>query len=227
MILLLDNQDSFVFNLDRYFRLLGQQTLVIRSNAIDTSQIERLQPKGIVISPGPKTPDSAGVTLRAIRRFYPTIPILGVCLGHQAIGQAFGARVIRATRPVHGKSDLVFHNQDSRLLAELPNPFTAARYHSLVIDPATIPDELVATAFTNDGVVMAVEHREAKLFGVQFHPESVLTVAGLQLLAAFVRFCDLEVNLPLPTPDFEMRHTQSNSNVSAECNPVSECSNGT
>lgn len=185
MILLIDNYDSFVHNLARYLIELGCQTHVIRNDAITVEEIRRLVPAGIVISPGPCTPAEAGISCDVIREFGATIPLLGVCLGHQAIAAALGGRVIRAKEPVHGRTSLVYHNGTS-LFAGLPSPFRATRYHSLIVEESTLPKELVVTARTSDGVPMALAHRSWPVWGVQFHPESVLTQHGRQLLANFL-----------------------------------------
>jgi anthranilate synthase/aminodeoxychorismate synthase-like glutamine amidotransferase len=185
MILLIDNYDSFVYNLDRYLQRLGQSTLVVRSDAITAESIVRLRPSAIVLSPGPKSPDDAGCSMEVVRRFTGVIPILGVCLGHQAIGQSLGARIVRAAAPMHGKSSWIRH-QGSRILEGLPSPMQVGRYHSLVIDPESLPDCLRATAWTEDGVLMAIEHCEHPVFGVQFHPESILTEHGYEILSAFL-----------------------------------------
>lgn len=185
MILLIDNYDSFVHNLARYLIELGCQTHVIRNDAITAEEIRRLVPAGIVISPGPCTPAEAGISCDVIREFGATIPLLGVCLGHQAIAAALGGRVIRAKEPVHGRTSLVYHNGTS-LFAGLPSPFRATRYHSLIVEESTLPKELVVTARTSDGVPMALAHRSWPVWGVQFHPESVLTQHGRQLLANFL-----------------------------------------
>ncbi|MFN6163977.1 MAG: anthranilate synthase component II [Planctomycetota bacterium] len=199
MILLIDNYDSFVYNLDRYLRRLGQTTLVVRSDAISADSITRLKPSAIVLSPGPKSPDEAGCSMEVVRRFSGWIPILGVCLGHQAIAQSFGAKIIRAPAPVHGNASWI-HHRDSRLMEGLPSPLSVGRYHSLIVDPETIPDALRATAWTDDGIIMAIEHREHLVFGVQFHPESILTPCGYEILAAFLRRCGLSTR-PIPSPD--------------------------
>jgi anthranilate synthase/aminodeoxychorismate synthase-like glutamine amidotransferase len=185
MILLLDNYDSFVYNLDRYFQRLGHPTLVLRSDSIASDGVARLKPSAIVISPGPKDPDHAGCSMEVVRRFCGSIPILGVCLGHQAIGQALGAKIVRAKEPMHGKASWIHHTSD-RLLADLPERFQVGRYHSLVIDPETMPECLRATAWTHDGTIMVVEHREHAVFGVQFHPESILTEHGYAMLSNFL-----------------------------------------
>jgi anthranilate synthase/aminodeoxychorismate synthase-like glutamine amidotransferase len=199
MILLLDNYDSFVYNLDRYLQRLGQTTLVVRSDSVSSEWITRLRPKAIVISPGPKAPEDAGCSMEVVRRFTGVIPILGVCLGHQAIGQSLGAKVIRATVPMHGKASWISH-QGSRLLAGLPSPMRVGRYHSLVLDPASIPDALRVTAWSQDGVVMSIEHRDHPVFGVQFHPESILTENGYEILSAFLRESGM-VGHPIPPSD--------------------------
>jgi anthranilate synthase/aminodeoxychorismate synthase-like glutamine amidotransferase len=196
MILLIDNYDSFVFNLARYFERLGQRTMVVRNDAIDAACVRKLRPVAVVLSPGPCTPTEAGCSLELVRDLHGEMPILGVCLGHQAIGQAFGASIVRAAEPMHGRSSLVHHSA-SRLFAGLSSPTTACRYHSLIIDRETLPGELNVTAELESGVIMAVEHRDFPVFGVQFHPESVLTSDGYFLLANFLRLagCEVPVNI--------------------------------
>lgn len=190
MVLMLDNYDSFTYNLVQYLGELGVEVVTHRNDCITVGEVERLAPERIVISPGPCTPDEAGISLALIERFAGQVPILGVCLGHQAIGQAFGGRVIRADEVMHGKTSPVHH--DGRgLFAGLPNPFTATRYHSLVVEWATLPDCLEVTAWTchADGrphEIMGLRHRELAVVGVQFHPESVLTQHGHALLANFL-----------------------------------------
>jgi len=185
MILLIDNYDSFVFNLARYVRELGEDAVVRRHDATTLEEIDRLQPSHIIISPGPCYPGEAGISTDVVRRFGPTIPILGVCLGHQCIGAAYGAAIVRAGRPVHGKAARIRH--DGRgLFAGLPTPFLAARYHSLVIARAGLPAELRVTATADDEEIMAVEHVRHPVVGVQFHPESVLTEHGYVLLDRFL-----------------------------------------
>ncbi|MFY7873809.1 MAG: anthranilate synthase component II [Pirellula sp.] len=203
MILLLDNHDSFVYNLDRYLKQLGQSTLVVRSDAITLDAILRLDLDAIVISPGPKAPDDAGCSMEVVRRLSNQIPILGVCLGHQAIGQAFGGKIVRANQPMHGKSSIIEHN-GSRLFQNIPNPFQVGRYHSLVIDPETLPDNLKVTAWTVDHTIMAVEHTSMPVFGVQFHPESILTEDGYQLLTNFLNAAGLHAK-PIPKKDLMLR----------------------
>lgn len=185
MILVIDNYDSFVHNLARYFRELGQTTRVCRNDAIDPSEVADLKPSHIVLSPGPCTPDEAGISVGVVERFGATIPILGVCLGHQCIGQAYGARIVRAQRPMHGKTSLVRHDEQG-LFAGLPNPLKVARYHSLVVEPAGLPPGLVATAHSEEGEIMALRHRRHPVVGVQFHPEAVLTDRGYDLLRSFL-----------------------------------------
>ena len=185
MVLLIDNYDSFVHNLARYVRELGEETVVRRHDGTSHEEIERLRPSHIIISPGPCSPGEAGISTDVVRRFGPTIPILGVCLGHQCIGAAYGAGIVRAGRPVHGKAARIAH--DGRgVFAGLPNPFLAARYHSLVIARAGLPAELRVTATAEDGEIMAVEHVRHPVIGVQFHPESVLTEHGYVLLDRFL-----------------------------------------
>lgn len=201
MILLLDNYDSFVYNLDRYLQRLGQRTLVVRSDAINVESIERLECLGIIISPGPKTPDEAGCSLEVVRRFAGRIPILGVCLGHQTIGQAMGGRIVRAPEPIHGKSSLI-HHSNSRLMQDIPSPFAAGRYHSLVVEEATLPDCLIKTAWSRDGLIMGIEHREWPLMGVQFHPESILTDVGYTILKNFLDCIGMKSPDKLPLNDY-------------------------
>jgi len=183
LILLLDNFDSFVHNLARYFQELGTETAVVRNDAISVEEIRRQQPQAIVLSPGPCTPREAGITLEVIRELGGEVPILGVCLGHQAIGMAFGAPLKRAQKPMHGRTSPVQHERTG-LFAGLPQPMQVMRYHSLVLDEVTSP--LRVTARTDDGVVMAIEHAQLPIWGVQFHPESVLTVGGHLLLSNFL-----------------------------------------
>jgi anthranilate synthase/aminodeoxychorismate synthase-like glutamine amidotransferase len=185
VILLIDNYDSFVYNLARYLCELGCSTRVVRNDALSVDQIERMAPQAVVISPGPCAPAQAGISVELVRKLSPSIPLLGVCLGHQAIGEALGAHIARAPAPVHGFSCPV-HHDSSRLFAGLPNPLHAGRYHSLCIIEETLPSELRVTARAEDGVVMAIEHVSRPTFGVQFHPESVLTECGHRLLANFL-----------------------------------------
>ena len=185
MILLIDNYDSFVHNLARYIRELGWPTNVVRNDAVDLATIERLSPSHIVISPGPCTPNEAGISIALIERFSSRIPILGVCLGHQCIGQAFGGKVVRARRPMHGKTSLIRHDGIG-IFAGLPNPLRATRYHSLVVAKEGLPDDLMITAESEEGEIMALRHRRWPVVGLQFHPEAVLTEHGHDLLQNFL-----------------------------------------
>jgi anthranilate synthase component 2 len=186
MILVIDNYDSFTYNLVQYLGELGAKLEVVRNDALDADGVARLAPERIVISPGPGNPDQAGVSLEVIRRLGPTTPILGVCLGHQAIGQAFGATVARARTQMHGKTSEIRH--DGRgVFSGLPSPFVATRYHSLVVLADTVPEELEVTARAEDGEIMGLRHRRHPIEGVQFHPESILTVEGKRLLGNFLR----------------------------------------
>ncbi|HEX6966492.1 MAG TPA: aminodeoxychorismate/anthranilate synthase component II [Gemmatimonadaceae bacterium] len=185
MILLLDNYDSFVYTLARYVRELGGEPVVRRNDALTLEEIAALAPSHIIISPGPCSPAEAGCSTEVIRCFGARMPILGVCLGHQCIGAAYGADIVRATRPMHGKTSRIQHD-GSGIFARLPSPFTATRYHSLVIAPPSLPSVLRVTATSEDGEIMAVAHREHPVVGVQFHPESALTEYGYLLLDAFL-----------------------------------------
>ena len=185
MILLIDNYDSFVYNLGRYFELLGHPILIHRHDKITLPEVEALKPSHIVISPGPGTPRQTGISIDVIKHFSPHIPLLGVCLGHQAIGYAFGAQICRAHRPMHGKASQIYHNQES-LFLKISNPFFAGRYHSLIISKNQLPDCLEIIAESKEGEVMAIRHRVYPTFSVQFHPESILTEKGLQLLGNFI-----------------------------------------
>ncbi len=186
MILLLDNYDSFVHNLARYFQVAGAETHVVRSDAIDASRVLALRPTGIVISPGPCGPDRAGCSLEVVRRLNGRVPILGVCLGAQVIGQALGARVARATRPVHGQASLVSHTGAGPLRG-LPSPLRVGRYHSLIVLEPTLPADLTPIAWTESGELMGVAHRSAPTYGLQFHPESILTDHGDAMVANFLQ----------------------------------------
>lgn len=190
MILLIDNYDSFVHNLARYFQRLGQPTCVIRNDAIDAAGVRRLSPRALVLSPGPRTPRDAGCSLDVVRDLAGQLPILGVCLGHQVIATALGGKVVRAAEPMHGRASSVQH--DGRgIFAGAPQPLTAGRYHSLVVDRRSLPADLIVSAWTSDGVVMAVRHHSWPLIGLQFHPESVLTDFGFGLLANFLTLAGL------------------------------------
>lgn len=185
MVLLIDNYDSFVHNLARYVRELGRPTTVVRNDALTVEDAAAMGPSHIIVSPGPGTPDDAGVSLALIARLGPTVPTLGVCLGHQAIGQAYGGRVVRARRPMHGKTSAI-HHDGAGVFRGLPQPLRATRYHSLVVAPDGLPGDLVVTARSEEGEIMALRHRRHPVVGVQFHPEAVLTERGHDLLAAFL-----------------------------------------
>ena len=185
MILLLDNYDSFTYNLAQYLGELGCQVEVHRNDKISVQEIIRRKPERIVISPGPCTPKEAGISVELIQRLAGKFPILGVCLGHQAIGAAFGGKVIRAPKLFHGKTSPIHHDSKG-VFRTLADPFTATRYHSLIVERKSLPRELTITAETEDGIIMGVRHRRHKLEGVQFHPESVLTESGKQLLKNFL-----------------------------------------
>jgi anthranilate synthase/aminodeoxychorismate synthase-like glutamine amidotransferase len=185
MLLVVDNYDSFTYNLVQYLAELGQEVRVVRNDEIPVDQIAVLAPSHIVISPGPCTPNEAGMSLVVIDRYAGRIPILGVCLGHQAIGQAFGGKVVRARQVMHGKTSAIFHDGKG-VFTGLPHPFEATRYHSLVIEAATVPPSLEVTARTEEGEIMGVRHRTLPVEGVQFHPESFLTEVGRDLLRNFL-----------------------------------------
>ncbi|MCC7476258.1 MAG: aminodeoxychorismate/anthranilate synthase component II [Pirellulales bacterium] len=190
MLLVIDNYDSFVHNLARYFENLGPETHVVRNDAVDVDGVRRLRPGAVVLSPGPCTPREAGVSLELVREFHSQLPILGVCLGHQAIAEALGGRVVRGTAPMHGQASAIRHN-GTRMFEGVPMPLRVGRYHSLVVDPGTLPSSLRPTAWTEDGVLMAFEHMAYPVFGVQFHPESILTECGYKLLANFLNMAGL------------------------------------
>ncbi len=184
-VLVIDNYDSFVYNLVQYLGELGADPTVLRHDELSVADVVALDPDAVLISPGPGRPEQAGVSNEVIRTLGPVKPILGVCLGHQCIGQVFGAEVVRAPEVVHGKTSVV-HHQSQGVLAGLPEPFEATRYHSLVVDPDTVPADLEITAQTDDGTVMALRHRTFPVEGVQFHPESILTTPGKRLMANFL-----------------------------------------
>jgi len=189
---MIDNYDSFTYNLVQYLQMLSADVAVRRNNEISLEDIRRAKPDAIVISPGPCTPKEAGISVDVIREFYREIPILGVCLGHQSIGYAFGARIVRAKRLMHGKTSQITHTGEG-IFEGLKNPFTAVRYHSLVIDKSTLPEVLKITAWSEDDEIMGVQHVEYPLFGVQFHPESVLSEEGMKLLENFLRIAEERV----------------------------------
>ncbi len=185
MLLLLDNYDSFTYNLYQYLAELGAEVLVLRNDQVSLDEIEQMQPDHIVVSPGPCTPNEAGLSCAVIATFGPRIPTLGVCLGHQSIGQVYGGRVIRAPEPMHGKTSLMYHDGQG-VFRGLPQPFEANRYHSLIVEDATLPAELEVTAQTEDGIIMGLKHRSYPVEGVQFHPESIMTSTGKDLLRNFL-----------------------------------------
>jgi para-aminobenzoate synthetase component 2 len=185
MILMIDNFDSFTYNLVQYLGEMGEELVVKRNDEISLDDIAQMQPDQIIVSPGPCSPNEAGISVEAIRRFAGEIPILGVCLGHQAIGQAFGGNVVRADRLMHGKTSPVFHDNKT-IFHDMPEPFAATRYHSLLIERRSLPDCLEISAETEEGEIMGVRHKELKVEGVQFHPESILTEDGKKLLRNFV-----------------------------------------
>jgi anthranilate synthase/aminodeoxychorismate synthase-like glutamine amidotransferase len=186
MVLVIDNYDSFTYNLVQYLGEMGCLQEIVRNDQITIADIRRMNPERIVISPGPCTPSDAGIILEVVRELHKEYPILGVCLGHQAIGQALGGRIVKAPEIVHGKTSTVSHRPDG-LFQDVPSPFTAARYHSLIVDRATLPACLEVTGWTSDGIIMGLRHREFPTFGVQFHPESIATEYGKLILANFLK----------------------------------------
>ena len=193
MIVILDNRDSFVFNLARYFVLLGAQVKVLPSHETELEEIQSAKPQALVISPGPCTPKEAGVSIACVQKFRGIIPILGVCLGHQVIVEALGGTVLASNDPRHGRMSSVTHDRTD-MFSEIPNPMSACRYHSLVADEQSLPETLRVTARTQDGVIMAVENPKEHLYGVQFHPESILTQGGFRLLANFLSTAGMVVD---------------------------------
>ena len=185
MILMIDNYDSFTYNLVQYLGQLGQEVAVFRNDAITIDEIIKLAPGSIFLSPGPCTPKEAGITVDVIKEFHKTIPIMGVCLGHQAIGYAFGGNVVRAGRLMHGKTSQILHDGNS-IFKGLPNPFTAGRYHSLLVEKVSLPSCLEISANTEEGEIMGIRHREYLVEGIQFHPESILTSEGVKILRNFL-----------------------------------------
>jgi para-aminobenzoate synthetase component 2 len=197
MILMIDNYDSFTYNLVQYLGEMGEELKVIRNDQTSIKGIEEIKPKFLMISPGPCSPNEAGISLEAIKNFAGKTPVFGVCLGHQSIAQVFGGDVVRAERLMHGKTSMVFHDGKT-IFAGLQNPFPAARYHSLIVKKETLPDCLEISAWTEEGEIMAVRHKTLPVEGVQFHPESILTTEGKQLLRNFISFyksAELEVKL--------------------------------
>lgn len=186
-LVVIDNYDSFTYNLVQYFGEMGVPMEVVRNDAVTIAQLVAMKPTRICVSPGPCTPNEAGISCDAIRHFGPQIPVLGVCLGHQSLAQVFGGEVVRAETLMHGKTSKIYH-EDGSIFRGLPNPFTATRYHSLVVKPETLPADLEITAWTDDQVIMGLKHRLYQIHGVQFHPESILTDHGKQMLATFMSF---------------------------------------
>ncbi|MCP1121911.1 aminodeoxychorismate/anthranilate synthase component II [Bacillus sp. 3103sda1] len=186
MILMIDNYDSFTFNLVQFLGELGQELIVKRNDEITIDDIEQMQPDFLMISPGPCSPNEAGVSMDVIRHFAGEIPIFGVCLGHQSIAQVFGGDVVRADRLMHGKTSLMHHNEKT-IFTDIPNPFTATRYHSLIVKKETLPECLEVTSWTEEGEIMALRHKTLPIEGVQFHPESIMTSHGKELLQNFIR----------------------------------------
>lgn len=186
MVLVIDNYDSFTYNLVQYLGELGVEQTVVRNDAVSIDEIKEIKPDAIVISPGPCTPKEAGISVDVIKRLHKGVPILGVCLGHQSIGEAFGGKVVRAEKIYHGKTSPIFHN-NGELFKRIPSPFTATRYHSLIVEKESLPKELEVTAWTEDGTIMGLKHRAYPTYGVQFHPESIATHHGKEILANFLR----------------------------------------
>jgi anthranilate synthase/aminodeoxychorismate synthase-like glutamine amidotransferase len=191
MILVIDNYDSFTYNLVQFLGEMGADLRVVRNDQVTLPDIQAMQPTHVVISPGPGTPDDGGVSLDVIKQMGATTPVLGVCLGHQCIGQAYGGVVLRAPHEMHGKTSMIYHDGDA-MFKDMPNPFEATRYHSLIVQESTLPDVLMVTARTAEGEIMGVRHREYPVYGVQFHPESILTIFGPRLLRNF-----LDVKVPV------------------------------
>ena len=186
MILMIDNYDSFTYNLVQYLGELGQRVLVYRNDALSINDIRKLNPAKIVISPGPGRPEDAGISCEVIRQFSGKIPILGVCLGHQAIGYVFGAKIVRAKKLMHGKTSKIYHDKKD-IFKDIANPFLATRYHSLLVERRSLPDCLEITAFTAENEIMGLKHKAYPVWGVQFHPESILTKSGKQILDNFIK----------------------------------------
>ena len=195
MILVIDNYDSFTYNLVHYLNELGAQTRVYRNDALSTDEALGLKPQAMLLSPGPCTPDEAGICLDLLARAPRDLPILGVCLGHQAMGQAEGGKVIRAKTLMHGKTDLIPHDGQG-LFTDIPSPFTATRYHSLAIDRSSLPNTLEVTAWPDDGEIMGVQHKDRPMYGVQFHPESIATQYGHEMLANFLDLAGVDRTIP-------------------------------
>ena len=202
MLLLIDNYDSFAHNLARYFMRLGCDMQIARNDAVSVESVQRCLPQAIVLSPGPCTPEKAGCSIDLVRAFHSQVPILGVCLGHQAIVAALGGKIVRS-EPMHGRTSLVRHDEQG-VFEGISNPFLACRYHSLTAERESLPDQLQVSCQTEDGVIMAVRHREYPVVGVQFHPEAILTQHGYSLLANFLRLAQIGHAQPLPSMDSEL-----------------------
>ena len=188
MIVMIDNYDSFTYNLVQMLQVIGEEVLVRRNNQVDLPSLDQLKPSALLVSPGPGNPDEAGISVEAIRHFAEKTPVLGVCLGHQSIAAAFGGRIVRAERIMHGKVSRIFHDGRS-LYTGLQNPFEATRYHSLLVDEGALPDCLEVSARTEEGEIMGLRHRQYRVEGVQFHPESILTTSGSQMIRNFMELC--------------------------------------
>ncbi|HIP43373.1 MAG TPA: aminodeoxychorismate/anthranilate synthase component II [Aquifex aeolicus] len=188
-ILMIDNYDSFTYNLVQYLGFLGAEVIVKRNDEIELQEVKTIDPDAIVISPGPCTPKEAGISVPLIKSYYKDYPILGVCLGHQSIGYAFGGKIVNAKRLMHGKTSQIFHNGEG-VFKNIPSPFTAVRYHSLAIDKGTLPQELKITAESDDGEIMGIQHMKYPVFGVQFHPESILSQYGMDVLKNFLEIAE-------------------------------------
>jgi len=186
MILMIDNYDSFTFNLVQYLESLGKKVRVFRNDQLTLAQIKALKPERIVISPGPGGPEDAGISCAVIKEFAGVLPILGVCLGHQCLAYSFGGRIVRAKKLMHGKTSLIYHDGEG-LFKGIPNPFTATRYHSLLVEKKSLPASLKITARTKEGEIMGLRHKKFNLYGVQFHPESIMTSSGMDILANFLK----------------------------------------
>jgi anthranilate synthase/aminodeoxychorismate synthase-like glutamine amidotransferase len=214
MILVIDNYDSFVHNLARYLQRLGPATVVLRNDEITPREVLSLRPEAIILSPGPCTPAEAGCSLDLMRAAAGKVPILGVCLGHQTIAAALGGSVVRAEEPMHGRASEIEHDGDG-LFAGLPNPLVVGRYHSLIVEEASLPSDLLVTARTSDGTVMSLEHCQWPIFGVQFHPESILTECGHALLANFLRLAGIHI-----VQDNEMMEMERPAELALDAVPV-------
>lgn len=186
MILMIDNYDSFTYNLVQMIQILGREVTVRRNDQVDIPFMEELNPEALLISPGPGTPEGAGISMKAIHHFGKRLPVLGVCLGHQSMAAAFGGEVVRAKRVMHGKSSMIFHDNEG-IYADLPNPFPAIRYHSLLVRRDTLPQEFTVSAWTEQGEIMGIRSRQYPMEGVQFHPESILTDSGMDMIKNFLR----------------------------------------